>query len=152
MRFLKPSPGECADRQTILQIKIRVAAQQGKPLEHFVGENNEIQNYLQTSWFPEAVIKRGASVATEFDQLWEKLERVNQRLWDLEDEVRSILALPSEKQTEKVWEVFRIGTAIPIENDKRARLVEEINLLFDVQTREKIYTNVVTKLKEMVNQ
>ena len=152
MRFLRPSPGECADRQTILQIKMRVAAQQGKPLEHFVAENNEILAYLQKNWFPESVIKRGPSVADEWDELWEKLERVNQRLWDLEDEIRSILALSSEKQTEKVWEVFRIGTAIPIENDKRAKLVEEINLLFDVQTREKIYTNVVTKLKEMVNQ
>lgn len=151
MRFLKPSPGECADRQTILQIKCRAAAQQGKPLEHFVGENNDIQRYLETEWFPEGLIKNGKEIADNYDKLQEELKKVNQRLWDLEDEIRSILALSTEEQAKRVWDVFRIGTSIPIYNDKRAELVAKINELFGVLSREKIYNNVMSTLKEIVN-
>ena len=151
MRFLKPSPGECTDRQTILQIKCRVAAQQGKPLEHFVGENNDIQRYLEQEWFPEGLIRNGARITAQYDKLQDQLRAVNQHLWDLEDEIRSIMALAKEEQVKRVWEVFRIGTSIPVFNDKRAALVAEINELFGVVSREKIYSNVMSTLKEIVN-
>lgn len=139
MKLLRPSPGECADRQTVLQIKMRVCAQKKIPLQSFVEEHNSIQTYLEKEWFPELIIKQGKPAGEKYDQMMLDLEKVNQGLWNLEDEIRSIMTLSDAHREEKKQRVVEIAFTIPELNDIRARIVSEINQLFDVKTREKVY-------------
>lgn len=139
MRLIRPTPGECADRQTILQIKMRVCAQKKIPLQHFVEEHNSIQTYLEKEWFPGLIIKQGKLAGEKYDQMMLDLEKVNQGLWNLEDEIRSIMALSDAHREDKKQRVVEIAFTIPELNDIRARIVGEINQLFEVKTREKVY-------------
>lgn len=139
MRLLRPSPGECVDRQTILEIKMRVCAQKKIPLQTFVEEHEAIQKYLEKEWFPGMIIKLGKDGGEKYNAMMLDLEKVNQGLWNLEDEIRSIMSLSDAHREDKKQRVVEIAFTIPELNDIRARIVTEINQLFEVKTREKVY-------------
>lgn len=172
MRMLKPSPGEIADRQTILALKIKAGGAGSEPenikmadesgvleradgtevaasrvlisgtskvnIKPFVEENELLQQYLEKNWFP--ALNRGRGV--EYDELFDQLGDVNERLWNLEDEAREL------KRTFKAG-VDNFGSlderartvlfAITTENDKRSGLVQQISELFGITMQEKIY-------------
>jgi hypothetical protein len=162
MRMIKPSPGECADRQTILKLKVasvdpgesKVAGDQVHVMDAggsertvnrtllknapkvnvqpFLLENEEIQRYLEQYWFPDF-----PRVGDRYDELFDGLADVNERLWKLEDEARVLRA--AEKNTDTIYRAATVLFEITEENDKRSELVREINRLFSIDTQEKVY-------------
>jgi hypothetical protein len=135
MQLLRPSPGECIDRQTILQIKIQEATKAGSDGRHFRDEDKELQLYLERTWFQAAqgeVVKRLELFSAD-------LKKVNQSLWDLENKIRYLKSLPKEKRDKRTEDIVSIALAIPELNDERARLVGIINSLFGLMAQEKLY-------------
>ena len=162
MRMIKPSPGECADRQTILKLKIAAADPgeakvgydevytatpdgnerkvnrtilQNAPkvnVQPFLMENEEIQRYLEVFWFPDF-----PKVGDRYDELFDTLAEINERLWKLEDEARVLRRAKKDPNT-----VYRAATVlfeITEENDKRSEMVQTINQLFGIEGKEKVY-------------
>lgn len=163
MRMLKPSPGECVDRQTILKLKME-AAETGQvstkqdadkvvsdgettwgvnrsvmtgaskiDISHFVWEHNALQDYLEKEWMTPEFDHVGDS----YNALSDQLQEINAHLWKLEDEARVLRGATKGNAT-----VYRAATVlfeITDANDQRAKLVQEINKLFNVEQKEKMY-------------
>ena len=142
MRLLKPNPGECCDRQTILELKM--AAGEGKKINtsHFVAEHGEIQSYLERDWFRLADEK----IQEAFDELLSQLRAVNARLWQLEDAMRAAKrdwdrnSINLQHNLEQLNKVREVAFAIAEQNDIRASLVAKINALFGIDFQEKMYS------------
>lgn len=131
MRMLTPSPGECADRQTILELKCKYGQLKHINTKPYSDEINLIQNYLEKEWFYKIVPNIGA----QYNQLYFKLKDINSQLWRLEDEIRIRSTEPSPDKDR----IVEIAMLIPKLNDERAGLVQEINGLFRVRGQEKVY-------------
>lgn len=131
MRLLRPTPGECADRQTILHLKAKYGELKHINVKPFTDEIAEIQDYLDKNWFTRIDFAVGA----QFDSLWKRLSEINTDLWKVEDEVR--LRAREKPLNEK--RLVEIALYIPIQNDLRAKVVQEINRLFLVAEQEKVY-------------
>jgi len=139
MQLLRPSPGECVDRQTILRIKIQEGAKTGLDCRHFGDEDGALQLYLERTWFQAATSDR-----VEQLQLFSaELKKVNQSLWDLENKIRNLKSLSSEERDERTKDIVSIALAIPELNDERARLVAVINSLFGLTAQEKLYCSIL---------
>lgn len=171
MRMLQPWPGEIADRQTILALKIKAGGAGSEPenivrldesgvlarpdgsevnaartlirgtskvnIKPFVEENEALQRYLEKNWFMHIT---DGGVA--FDELLDQLGDVNGNLWRLEDESRD-LKHTFEKGVDNFGTLDEqarvILFAINNQNDIRADLVKKINMLFGIESQEKIY-------------
>lgn len=131
MRLLRPNPGECADRQSILHLKSKYGELKHINVKPFNDEIMEIQDYLQKNWFTLIAFDKGS----QFDELWKKLSAVNSELWKIEDEVR-LRARETPLNKERLVE---IALLVPVKNDLRAKIVQEINRLFQVAEQEKVY-------------
>ena len=172
MRMLRPSPGEIADRQTILALKIQAGGAGSEPeniqradesgvleksdgtevnasrtlikgtskvnIKPWVEENELLQQYLESNWFPSLNRNNGV----EFDDLFDQLAEVNRTLWKLEDEARD-LKRTYEQGVDNFGQLDERARKILFQingnNDKRAELVKKINALFGVQSQEKLY-------------
>ena len=73
MLLLRPTPGVCVDRQSILRLKIDQAAKRSLQSEHFADEHRALQGYLEEHWFPS--IKHNQR--KEFDLHSRDLAKVN---------------------------------------------------------------------------
>lgn len=138
MRMLRPSPGECADRQSILLLKCKYGALKHVDVKPFSDENNEIQSYLQKNFFYQLNEEKGA----KFDELLKKLQEVNHSLWKIEDEVRIYVRKDDAREAidgDQQERLSEIALTIPRLNDKRSDLVQEINAIFGLAGREKVY-------------
>jgi len=135
MQLLRPSPGECVDRQTILQIKIQEATKAGSDCRHFRDEDGELQLYLKKTWFQAAK----GDVVKRLELLSGDLKKVNQSLWDLENKIRYLKSLSKRQRDKRTEDIVSIALAIPELNDERARLVSVINSLFGLTAQEKLY-------------
>lgn len=134
-RMLNPSPGEVADRQTILQLKIQHVSSQTLPrkMQHFTQEHGRLQEYLEDKWFPHLPTELRAI----YDQLCSRLATINKDLWECEDRARALRAATKNRQSmhqagELLFEITRL-------NDDRAEAVKKINELFGINLQEKIY-------------
>ena len=118
------SPGEVLDRLTILEIKAERLSGQAQEVSQ--SELDELsrtwKSYLE---FATQLWPAGERVSglLKIARLRDELLAVNERLWQLEDDIRRAIR---EGDTEGV---LFIGTAclIPQENDLRARLKREVN-------------------------
>jgi hypothetical protein len=135
MRLLRPPPGDCIDRQTILQIKIREAETIGLDSQHFKDEDAELQLYMEKTWLQ----GKSGSQIQQLELFAAELRKVNQSLWDLENNIRHLRSLSREQRSRRIAEVVSIALAIPELNDERARIVAGINSLFDLVAEEKLY-------------
>jgi len=135
MLLLRPTPGVCVDRQSILRLKIDQASKRSLKSGHFADEHRALQDYLEEHWFPS--IKHNQR--KEFVLHSRALAKVNRALWDLEDEIRRLRSLSAGGRERASKHIVSIAFAIPELNDDRARLVEKINALFDVIAQEKLY-------------
>lgn len=168
MRMLKPSPGECADRQTILLLKIQYGGEGSEPENVKLSmESGVLEKEGGVEIPAQRVTVKGTSKVNikpfqeehellqrylennwfpdipkdkgvVYDEYLDQLADVNERLWKLEDEARALRKVTPRTQT--VW--MRAGEVlftINDENDQRAELVQKINKLFDVQQLEKLY-------------
>jgi hypothetical protein len=121
---IKISPGELIDKITILEIKLERIKESGKL------ENVEREHEILTA-------SRNGTLDTsvELDGLTAELKTVNERLWDIEDDIRQCerTKVFAEKFIELARSVYRV-------NDERSRLKREINeLLGSVLIEEKSY-------------
>jgi hypothetical protein len=135
-RMLNPSPGEVADRQTILQLKIQYGSSQTLPrkVQHFAQEHGRLQEYLEDQWFPQLATELRAI----YDQLCSRLATINKDLWECEDQARALRAATNNRQS--VHQAGELLFEITHLNDDRAEVVKKINELFGINVQEKIYT------------
>lgn len=104
------SPGDLADRWTILTLKVQRASDDAK--------REAATRRLSELALPVYDDTSAAIVAA--------LARVNERLWDLEDDVRRLMA-SSKADAEPAF--VRVARAIPLLNDTRAHLKARIDEL-----------------------
>lgn len=127
MSLLVPiSVGELLDKISILEIKSRKILDEAK--------KKNINHELTAL---QAVRDREIAPSTELDALYGQLREVNQRLWDIEDEIRI-------KEREQIYDRFFIELArnVYINNDLRAQLKRRINDISGSEfTEEKSYAD-----------
>lgn len=107
------SPGEVLDKITILEIK----AVNIKDIEKQNNVKHEL-NILLKTW-DEHVEK-----SAELTDLKQQLKKVNQDLWNIEDDIRI-----KESKREFDDEFIQIARSVYVENDKRAAAKKAVNLL-----------------------
>jgi len=107
------SYGEILDKITILEIK----ASNITDKEKLKNVENEL-NILKTTW------NEHIGRSNKINELKNELKLVNQSLWDIEDNIRV-----KEFKKEFDDEFIQIARSVYYENDKRAAVKKEINLL-----------------------
>ncbi len=112
MLFLPATPGEVADRRGILRLKLRAA--------RTADERRAISAHL------DALPSLDSLVA--FDDtaraLVAALDRINERLWQLEDVVREIMDVPGAEAADAF---VRAARSVPIMNDTRNHIKRRID-------------------------
>ena len=118
--------GELLDKIAILQIKSERIADPAK----LANVRREL-DALNATW--------GAHPASrvEIGDLLDALRKVNEALWDIEDDIRD-----KERAREFDQEFIRLARAVYVTNDERARVKKEINLrLGSAYVEEKSYAD-----------
>jgi len=126
MRLLNPGPGECVDRITILNLKIEAAVEK----LYFQKEKDDLQEYLRTHFF-----NIGTKDLTQVERESQTLQRINKKLWDAEDEVRSMPRVTDAT----VLRLAELCVSIASLNDSRAEQVKKINVIFGIHSQEKLH-------------
>jgi hypothetical protein len=106
------SPGELLDKLTILRIKSRRMSDPAK-LENVRVELAALEQTWHTSPYSQADVSADI----------EALQRVNERLWAIEDEIRD-----KERAQDFGADFVRLARAVYFENDERAAIKRRINL------------------------
>ena len=103
--------GEVIDKITILEIKTERMTDPAK----IANVRRELVA-LESAW------RESAASATDIDGLREQLKVVNERLWEIEDDIR-------DKEHAQSFDAGFVSLArsVYIQNDERARLKREIN-------------------------
>ena len=127
MSILSPSPGEVIDRISILHLKIRARNGRRMNVSPMMAELAALNGYL-LSW---------NGVCKNVEELRKSSYALNEELWKLEDEVRS---LPSTA----ILDLAKVAKKIAEKNDQRMKLVAEIDRAFcwNELADEKIYGNL----------
>ncbi len=107
------APGELVDKITILEIKAERIADDDK-LRHV---RTELEVLKETR-------RRHLPASAELDALTVSLREVNQKLWDIEDDIRDC-----ERDQNFGEEFIELARAVYRTNDRRAQLKREINTL-----------------------
>lgn len=107
------SPGEVLDKITILEIK-SINISDSKKLKNVT---YELEILLQT-W------DQHVEKSNKIDNLKQQLKKVNQDLWNIEDNIRI-----KESKKEFDDEFIQIARSVYVENDKRAAVKKAVNLL-----------------------
>lgn len=105
------SVGEFLDKMTILQIKQARIQDSGK----LANINRELETLMQ-QW--SASVYAGADIGNAV----KKLREVNEKLWDIEDDIRE-----KESAGEFDQRFIELARAVYITNDERARIKKLIN-------------------------
>ena len=125
LQLLVPiSVGELIDKITILQIKQKKAEDKDK-LANVERELNELASTWEDSK-PENM---------DFSELEKQLMQVNEALWEIEDQIRA-------KEAASLYdeEFIQLARSVYMQNDHRAALKKEINLLSgSTLVEEKLY-------------
>jgi hypothetical protein len=112
--------GELLDKIAILQIKSERMSDPAK----LVNVRNEL-SALERTWMahPGAGNDPGAGTGRSLAKLRAELKAVNERLWEIEDDIRA------KEQAQAFDDEFvKLARSVYFENDERARLKKEINL------------------------
>lgn len=120
--------GELLDKIAILQIKAERITDPAK-----LGNVRNELSALESVWLahPAASSDAGLGIA----ELRQQLKAVNERLWDIEDDIRL-----KEKAQAFDEEFVRLARSVYFENDERARIKKAINLaLGSAYVEEKSY-------------
>ena len=106
------SPGELIDKITILEIKFEKILDVSKRMN--VGRELEA---LSIS------LEQNIIISTELAALKLNLKKVNEVLWDIEDDIRSC-----ERKTDFGPIFVKLARSVYFQNDRRAALKKEINV------------------------
>ena len=107
------APGELIDKITILEIKLERIKEPAK-LENI---RREMEILAHTS-------ADGLAQSEELDGLTQELKDVNERLWQIEDDIRAC-----EVAGDFGPRFIELARAVYINNDQRARAKRDINVL-----------------------
>jgi hypothetical protein len=126
--LLNPTPGELADRATILALKITKGRQKGMDIGHFLEEESEVWSRLKSEGFAVVDYHFSSNRQMEEYKIWEGKSRdlitglsiTNSALWVMEDEVRKTPA-------SDLAGLGKLCLSIAGANDKRSELIREIN-------------------------
>ena len=119
--FVPISIGELIDKITILEIK-----QQNMSSDKQKNVRKELVNLKES--IQEINLKID-------NNLFSKLKSVNNKLWDIEDQIRK---KENHKEFDQVF--IELARSVYIQNDKRAQIKKEINLKYNSDiTEEKSY-------------
>jgi len=124
MSLLKPTPGECMDRLSILVIKVTKFKEKELNPSHFELEATEIKKYLSMKY-------PGVVKSDHYHSFMGKLIALNWELWHLID-----------RQHENAPDSVYVGWARQTVrlNDERMKLIKDINESFGVhQGQEKLH-------------
>jgi Family of unknown function (DUF6165) len=123
---VETAPGELIDKITILEIKSERMVDAGK----LRNVRAEMASLRQTR-------DRAVSPSWGLSKLTEELKAVNERLWEIEDEIRAC-----EQQSEFGARFIELARSVYRENDRRAQLKRQINeLLGSTLVEEKSYAD-----------
>tara|TARA_B100000674_G_C37290088_1_gene667303 strand:- start:133 stop:522 length:390 start_codon:yes stop_codon:yes gene_type:complete len=111
--LIQTSAGELIDKITILEIKKEKISDK-KSLEIINTEYDSLKNS----------IKENIKINEEIKKLWSELKRVNQSLWEIEDEIRL-----SEKNKNFDERFIELARSVYKNNDNRASIKLKINKL-----------------------
>jgi hypothetical protein len=107
------APGELIDKITILEIKLERIADVGK-----------LAN-VRVEWEALCAARNGAlTQSQDLDALTVALKKVNETLWDIEDDIREC-----ERIKDFGPRFIELARSVYITNDERARLKRQINEL-----------------------
>jgi hypothetical protein len=117
--------GELFDKITILQIKLDNLTSKNA-LKNVEWEFKKLQSIL-IKYFPNSI---------EAKQLEEELKKINQQLWDIEDNIRD-----KERNRSFDDEFIQLARSVYIINDERSRIKRKINDIFGSEfVEEKSYS------------
>jgi hypothetical protein len=105
------SPGELVDKITILEIKAARMTDQAKVA------NVRIElGLLQDTW------RTSAYASHDISSQWAALRAINERLWDIEDDIR-------DKERARIFDqrFIELARAVYVTNDERAAVKRDIN-------------------------
>jgi hypothetical protein len=105
------SPGELIDKITILQIKSDRMTDPAK----LANVRIELA-LLQATW------RESPHATADIEAQWSALRRINEKLWDVEDEIRD-----KERARAFDQEFIELARAVYVTNDERAAVKREIN-------------------------
>lgn len=107
------SPGELVDKITILEIK---AAK--------ISEKVKQSNILYELGVLMKSYEENINVSDKLTDLKRELKKVNESLWDIEDDIRSC-----ERKSDFGSDFIKLARSVYFENDRRASLKKDINIL-----------------------
>ena len=107
------SPGELVDKITILEIK---AAK--------ISEKVKQSNILYELGVLMKSYEENITVSDKLTDLQRELKKVNESLWDIEDDIRSC-----ERKSDFGSGFIKLARSVYFENDRRASLKKDINIL-----------------------
>ena len=117
--------GELFDKITILQIKLENLT--SKNALNNVGREFKQLHSILIKYFPNSI---------EAKQLEEELKQINQKLWDIEDNIRD-----KERNRSFDDEFIQLARSVYIINDERSRIKRKINDIFGSEfVEEKSYS------------
>jgi hypothetical protein len=118
------SPGELIDKITILEIK----------REHMT-DAAKLEN-IEREWTMLTAARDGAvKPSTELDRLAAELKRVNERLWEIEDDIRDC-----ERRKDFGNKFVELARGVYLNNDRRSEIKRAINQFLGSRlTEEKSY-------------
>ncbi len=105
------SPGELVDKITILEIKSARITDAAK----LANVRTEL-TMLQETW------RASAYASHDISSQWAALRRINEKLWDIEDDIRD-----KERAREFDSEFVQLARAVYVTNDERAAVKRDIN-------------------------
>lgn len=105
------SPGELIDKITILEIK----SARMTDAQKLANVRTEL-GLLQATW------RESAHAAMNIDAEWAALRRINEKLWDIEDDIRD-----QERDRKFDAQFIELARAVYVTNDERAAVKREIN-------------------------
>ena len=105
------SPGELVDKITILEIKSERMTDAAK-----VANVRTELALLQDTW------KSSAYASHDISKQWAALRAINEKLWDIEDDIRD-----KERARSFDKEFIQLARAVYVTNDERAAVKRDIN-------------------------
>lgn len=107
------SPGELADKLTILRLK-----------DEMIDDPVKLANVRHELAVLEAVADDVFPVTADLKALWDALYEINRQLWQIEDDIRACEAQKDFGET-----FIALARAVYVTNDKRADVKKRMNLL-----------------------
>ena len=105
------SPGELVDKITILEIKSARMTDAAK-----VANVRTELTMLQDTW------RTSAYASQDITSQWASLRKINEKLWDIEDDIRD-----KERARKFDQEFIELARAVYVTNDERAAVKRDIN-------------------------